>query len=199
MNISIISGSARTDNNTIRVARAIKHLHGDGAVIVDFQQYDIPLVAHGDIDSQALTPFQQQLCNSMIAADIIYIITPEYNWSTTPEILNWLHRFGDKDYKPLFDNKVFALVGVSTGKGGKAPALHLTGVLNKIISFMDLQSFVSPKLFESHYTKDVLDEEGRLRGNAEYEKGLVDFVKYTNEMAVRWKSTGPGQRISHSG
>lgn len=188
MNICIVSGSARANNNTIRVAKAIKHLLGQHAVsIIDFQQYDIPLLVHGDIDAEALTPFQQQLCNAMIAADIIYIITPEYNWSTTPEILNWLHRFGDKAFKPLFDNKVFALVGVSTGKGGKAPALHLTGILHKIISFLDLESIVSPRLFESHYTKDVLDEEGNLLGNAEYEKGLTGFVAYTHRMATRWK------------
>lgn len=188
MNICIVSGSARANNNTIRVAKAIKHLLSQHAVsIIDFQQYDIPLIVHGNVDADALTPFQQQLCNAMIAADIIYIITPEYNWSTTPEILNWLHRFGDKPFSPLFDNKVFALVGVSTGKGGKAPALHLTGILHKIISFMDLESIVSPKLFESHYTKDVLDEEGRLLGNAEYEKGLVNFLKYTDKMAERWK------------
>lgn len=188
MNVCIISGSARSDNNTIRVARAIRQLcNAHEAAIVDFRQYDIPLVAHGGIDREALSPFQQQLCNAMIAADIIYIITPEYNWSTTPEILNWLHRFGDKDYKPLFDHKVFALAGVSTGKGGKAPVLHLTGVLNKIIGFLGLQSFVSPGVFESHYTKEVLDEEGRLSGNAEYEKGLLHFVRYTHEMTVRWK------------
>lgn len=187
MNICIVSGSARANNNTIRVAKAIKHLNQEhGVSIIDFQQYDIPLIVHGDVDAQALTPFQQQLCNAMIAADIIYIITPEYNWSTTPEILNWLHRFGDKAFAPLFDNKVFALVGVSTGKGGKAPALHLTGILHKIISFLNLQSIVSASLFESHYTKEVLDEEGHLLGNAEYEKGLLGFIAYTNAIAVRW-------------
>ncbi|MES2690625.1 MAG: NAD(P)H-dependent oxidoreductase [Bacteroidota bacterium] len=188
MNICIISGSARANNNTIRVAKALKQLHhAHPATIIDFQQYDIPLIVHGDVNAEALTPFQQQLCNAMIAADIIYIITPEYNWSTTPEILNWLHRFGERVFMPLFDNKVFALVGVSTGKGGKAPALHLTGILHKIISFMDLESIVSPKLFESHYTKDVLDENGNLLGNTAYEKGLVNFVEYTYKIAERWK------------
>lgn len=155
--------------------------------LIDFQQYDIPLVVNGHIDRDALTPFQQQLADAMEKAHLIYIITPEYNWSTTPEILNWLHRFGDRGFMPLFDNKVFALIGVSTGKGGKAPVLHLTGILNKIISFMDLQSVVSPKLFESHYTKDVLDEYGHLiQANPEYEKGLKNFTDYTLKLAARW-------------
>lgn len=154
--------------------------------LVDFLQYDIPLMVQGHIHKNELTPFQQYLYDAMEKAHIVFIITPEYNWSTTPEILNWLHRFGDREFKSQFDNKVFALVGVSTGKGGKAPVLHLTGILSKIISFMDLQSIVSPKLFESHYTKEVLNEDGHLLGNPEYEKGLRNFLEYTCAMAERW-------------
>lgn len=154
--------------------------------LVDFMQYDIPLIAQGHIHKNELTSFQQQLCDAMDKAHLVFIITPEYNWSTTPEILNWLHRFGDREFASTFANKVFALVGVSTGKGGKAPVLHLTGILSKIISFMDLQSVISPKMFESHYTKDVLDENGHLMGNAEYEKGLRNFLEYTCAMAERW-------------
>ena len=78
------------------------------------------------------------------------------------------------------------MVGVSTGKGGKAPVLHLTGILHKIISFLDLDSMVSAKIFESHYTKDVLDENGSSKGNAEYDAGLHAFIGYTKRMANRW-------------
>ena len=103
MNITIISGSARTNNNTIRVGKAIERLHaGDTVNLVDFISYDIPLLASGDINPDALTPFQSQLIKAMFEADVIYIITPEYNWSTTPEILNWLHRFGERQFKHLF-------------------------------------------------------------------------------------------------
>ena len=134
MNICIISGSARQNNNTIRVAKALEKMYASHHVqLIDFCSYDIPLVANGNLNADRLTAFQQGLYHAMNNAQLIYIITPEYNWSTTPEILNWLHRFGDKPFEQLFNNKVFALVGVSTGKGGKAPLLHLTGILHKII------------------------------------------------------------------
>ena len=99
MNICIISGSARTNNNTLRVAKAIQqHLQGaqHQVSLVDFQQYDIPLINQGEVSAELFTPFQQNLANCAQAAQAVIIITPEYNWSTTPEILNWLHRFGDK-------------------------------------------------------------------------------------------------------
>lgn len=190
MNISIISGSARSNNNTIRVGYALKKIFeqaGHQTSLVDFMQYDIPLINQGELDPDELSTFQQSLVTSMENADLCIIITPEYNWSTTPEILNFLHRFGDKKFASIFDEKVFALVGVSTGKGGKAPALHLVSILNKIISFLDLNSVVSPKLFESHFTKEVIDENGNLLGNALYDKGINDFVNYNIRVTKRWK------------
>lgn len=189
MNYCIISGSARANNNTIRVAKAIAkqvETFGHRVTLVDFVGYDIPLINQGEINPEGFTQFQNQLAQGMANANAIVIITPEYNWSTTPEILNWLHRFGEKRFANLFQNKVFATVGVSTGKGGKAPALHLHTVLNKIISFTNLDSMVSARIFESHFTKEVLDENGQDLGNEMYNKGLNDFVDYTNRVTERW-------------
>jgi chromate reductase len=189
MNIAILSGSARANNNTIRVGKALQMRLidlGHDTSLVDFQQYDIPLINQGEISENAFTPFQKHLALSMTMAQAVILITPEYNWSTTPEILNFLHRMGERRFARLFDEKVFATVGVSTGKGGKAPALHLHSVLNKIISFTDLNTFVSPKIFESHYTKEALDEQGNTLGNGMYDGGLEDFIQYTLKMAERW-------------
>jgi chromate reductase, NAD(P)H dehydrogenase (quinone) len=185
MNIAILSGSARANNNTLRVGKAIQQrliaLEHDTA-LVDFQQFDIPLINQGSITEETFTTFQSHLASSMQQADAVILITPEYNWSTTPEILNFLHRLGERKFSALFNEKVFATVGVSTGKGGKAPALHLHSILNKIISFTDLDTFVSSKIFESHYTKDVLDENGNSLGNHLFDAGLNDFIDYTLRM-----------------
>jgi chromate reductase len=189
MNIAILSGSARANNNTLRVGKAIQSrliaLEHDTA-LVDFQQYDIPLINQGPVSEDNFTPFQRHLADSMRNANAIILITPEYNWSTTPEILNFLHRFGDRSMRDLFNEKVFATVGVSTGRGGKAPALHLHTILNKIIGFTDLDSVVSARIFESHFTKDVLDENGLSLGNAIYDIGLDDFINYTLRVTLRW-------------
>jgi len=189
MNIAILSGSGRANNNTLRVSKAIDlrcKLLGYDTSFVDFQYYDIPLINQGTIEESTFTVFQQKLADAMLAANCIVIITPEYNWSTTPEILNFLHRLGDKKFKHLFNEKVFAAVGVSTGKGGKVPALHIHTILNKIISFTDLNSVVSSKIFESHFTKEVLDENGVSLGNAIYDAGLDDFIHYTLRITKRW-------------
>ncbi len=188
MNICIISGSARANNNTIRVGyalqRLLKSVHQ--VTVIDFQEYDIPLINQGEISLNSLSAFQKKIIDGMSDAQIIFLISPEYNYTTTPEILNMLHRLGDYKFKHLFDEKIFAFIGVSTGKGGKTPALHLTTILNKIISYLNLNSFVSAKIFESHYTKDVLDPTGNSLGNKEYDKGINDFLNFTLRMAARW-------------
>ena len=41
MKVCILSGSARKNNNTLRVAKALSN-HFTDSVIVDFQDYDLP-------------------------------------------------------------------------------------------------------------------------------------------------------------
>lgn len=188
MQITIISGSARADNNSIRVARAIALLLEQRHVvhIIDFMEYDIPLTAQGGLNPNALTDFQKSLIDQITAAHIVMIISPEYNWSTTPEILNMLHLLPSKPFHNLFNNKVFAFIGVSTGRGGKAPAIHLMQIMNKLISFSNHESIVSPRIFEAHYTKEALDANGNSLGNTIFDKGLSDFCEYTIKTGERW-------------
>jgi chromate reductase len=192
MIVSIISGSARAENNTYRVALALQKAYeelGTQARVVDFRNYDLPLIHQGEIDPNALTPFQHELVHAIQDAHLCIVVTPEYNWTTTPEILNMVHRLADKVFKHIFDNTVFAFVGVSTGKGGKIPAVQLVSVFNKIISFMGLFSISSPKIFEAHFTKEVLDAAGNSLGNQQFDKGLNDFVSYNLAVAQRWVRT----------
>jgi chromate reductase len=188
MRICVISGSARSNNNTIRVAKAIARVFkaAHSVKVIDFIHYDIPLMAQGGLDAANLSSFQQELITAMDEAHVVIMISPEYNWSTTPEILNMLHLLPNKPLAHLFNNKVFSFVGVSTGKGGKAPAIHLMQIVNKLISFGDHDSFVSSRIFEAHFTKEVLDEEGNSLGNPLFDKGLEDYCNYTIRMAQRW-------------
>lgn len=190
MNIAIISGSARANNNTLRVAKAIKlflESKQHQANIVDFTNYDLPLINQGSVNSNNPTSFQNELITNWRNANLVITISPEYNWSSTPELLNMYNALGVRDFMDLFNEKTFAFVGVSTGKGGKMPCLQLIQVVGKLVSFSNSQSFISPKIFESHFTKEVLDENGISQGNSIFEKGLIDFIDYNLTIAQRWK------------
>jgi chromate reductase len=74
MNIAILSGSARANNNTIRVGKALTLRLQNLAhqvSLVDFQQYDIPLINQGNIEESSFTSFQKELANAMLTANAI--------------------------------------------------------------------------------------------------------------------------------
>jgi chromate reductase, NAD(P)H dehydrogenase (quinone) len=189
VNIQIQAGSPQQNSLSLRVAKAIaRHVGGQypNTSIVDFNKYDIPFINQGRVQRDNLTPFQQELLGGWENAQLIFVISPEYNWFPSAELVNMLHQLGSRQNKSLFDGKVFAFVGVSNGRGGRIPTMQLTTVYNKLINVLATQSVSSAKTFESQFTQNVLDEEGHSLGNAEYDKGLAAFIDYSVDIAKRW-------------
>ncbi len=189
MKVAIISTSPRQDSNSLKVAKYLKSLFGaqESAIsLFDFREIDIPMVGRGSLDPQNLSAFQQNLIKIWGEADLVVMAVPEYNWITSGELINALHQLGKKPYLQLFNDKVFALVGVSSGRGGRQPCLEVGMIINKLVGFTKQESVVSPLFFESHDTGKNLDEEGMPTGNEIYTKGIMEFVDYTLRMARRW-------------
>jgi chromate reductase len=190
--ITIISGSSRPGSNTLRVAKAIKRIieekTGLKSAVIDFAPYDIPFYNGQDLQPAQLSPFQQEVSSAMSHASLIFLLSPEYNWFPSAEMINLIHRFGTPSFKNCWQDKVFATCGVSTGRGGRMPAVQMSYVVNKLLNVMNLHSVVSPKMFESQFTTKALDESGQSLGNAEFDKGLEQFVDYNLTL---WKKIHP--------
>lgn len=193
MNIALISTSSRKNSNSLRFVNYLRHVLGESGQheisVVNFENYDIPFVGQAYVKKDSLTPFQQELIDAWEAADLVVFALPEYNWTAPPQATNAIHQLGGPAFKHLFENKVFAMAGTSNGRGGRQPALDMTTVVNKIISFTNSYSIVSPKLYESHETDKNLDETGRFVGHEVYEKTARAFVDYTLTVAQRWIGT----------
>lgn len=190
MNIAIIATSPRKNSNSLRFSRHLQKVlqasNNQDTTIVDFHYFDIPSVGRGIINKDALTDFQRELLTAWEKADLVFFVTPEYNFTVNGDLLNALHQLGSKDFAHLFHDKVFALAGVSAGRGGKNPCLDLTTVINKIINFSNQYSVVSPRIFESHETHKNLDENADSVGNKIYEDGVKAFLDYSLEVTKRW-------------
>jgi chromate reductase len=191
MNITVIATSPRKNSNSLRFAKYLQQVAQESGVdevtVVDFHLFDIPSVGRGVINKNALTDFQQELIGAWEQADLVIFVTPEYNWTVNGDLLNALHQLGSKDFMHLFNDKTFALAGVSAGRGGKIPCLELTTVINKIINFTNQYSVVSPRIYESHETPKNLDEHSKSVGNDIYEDTVKAFVDYSIIVAKRWK------------
>lgn len=186
--IAILAGSSRPASKTSQVAKAIKRLciqNGIGEqdiIMPDFTQYDIPFLNGGDVRHDTLTEFQRNIHDAMAKAQLIFVLSPEYNWFPSAEIINLISQFGSRHFVDCWDKKLFATCGVSSGRGGRIPAVQLSYVINKLINVMDLHSVVSAKMFESQFTAHALDADGNSTGNAEYDAGLEKFVQYNLRM-----------------
>ncbi|MFN4913908.1 MAG: NAD(P)H-dependent oxidoreductase [Sphingomonadales bacterium] len=182
--IGILCGSSRANSNTARVGKAIRRIlvsKGVDATLIaipDFENYDIPFSNGGSLKPGALSTFSQAVYESMAGSKLIFILSPEYNWFPTPEIINLINQFGKKDFSDCWEGKIFATCGISSGRGGRIPAIQMGYMLNKLINFMNCNSIVSAKSFESQFTPKALDNEGNSLGNAEYDAGLENFVLY---------------------
>ncbi len=176
--ITILSGSARSNSNTLKVAKAVQHIvqaSGKEASIIDFHAYDVPNF-NQDFDPESLSEWQQHTIASMSKAQVIFVLSPEYNWCPSAEVLTFLNRFGSKQFAAIWDNKTFATIGVSAGIGGRMPAVQLCNVINKIISFIDVSSNTISAIQEVHHVAQVIDDEGQLKDNEQFNSTFKKFV-----------------------
>jgi chromate reductase len=182
--IGILCGSSRTNSNTRRVGLAIKRILESKGIaqteitMPNFEEYDIPFSNGGALVPGHLSTFSQSAYECMAKSKLIFILSPEYNWFPTPEIINLINQFGKKDFADCWDGKVFATCGISSGRGGRIPAIQLGYMINKLINFMNFNSIVSAKSFESQFTPKAIDSHGQSTGNTEYDSGLETFVNY---------------------
>ena len=185
MEISILSGSSRSYNKTLRLAKAI-HAQIPEAKLIDFTEYDIPFPNKGEVDSNNLTPFQSELLHGIENSHLVFVLTPEYNWFPSAELVNMVHQLAVHEHIHIFNNTVFAFAGVSSGGGGRIPTIQLSYLFDKILNVFNMDSITSPKKFEARFIAAALDENGNSLGNAEFDKGLKDFVNYSLKVAGRW-------------
>jgi chromate reductase len=185
MKVSVISGSARKGNNTLRAAKAIQNMFPD-STLIDFQSYDLPTFAEGSLVKGEESKFQQRLIAAIDQCDLLFVLTPEYNWFPTSEVINMIHQLANSKYSHIFNNLVVTNVGVSSGRGGRMPAVQLGYVFNKIFNYFNLDSITSPRPFEVQEVTKCIDEEGNLLENSEFNTGFNEFIDYSIKVAKRW-------------
>lgn len=191
--ITILSGSPRKNSNTLKLAKAIRHILQDQepneeVKIIDYSGFDIPSASQGTVDPNNLTQWQSELYEYTSKARVVFVLTPEYNWFPSAEIIQTIHVMASRHFQSMWDNKIFATAGVSNGRGGRMPAVQLSYAINKIINVFNFESLVGAKMFESQFTDKALDENGQSLGNVEFMNGLKAFVDFNMKLSARWHS-----------
>ena len=198
MNILLISASPRaglTLRFSLFLAAYLTEKYPKASVHrMDFTGFDISPLGKGLFPAEPVTPFQQELLENWKKADLIIFCSPEYNWTASAETFILMERLGSRAFRSFFEDKVFALAGVSSGRGGRQPALDIGRVLSKIIGFMDVHSIVSSKILEVHDAGMNLNENALSLGNPVFETAVQAFSEYSIQLTSRWMAGRPASK-----
>jgi len=194
MRILIICTSPREGSQSLQFSNYLKNLFEAQPEVkkvnlIDFENFDIPTFGRGKIDPNKLSAFQFELVSLWKQSDLVVFVSPEYNWTTNGEVFIMFDQLGNKHFEHLFDNRVFACVGVSSGRGGRQAAQDVAKVVGKLISFQNKYSIISSKIFEAHDTGKNILENYQSAGNLIFEAGVDNFVQYTLKIAHKWVNT----------
>lgn len=191
MEVLIVSGSPRQQSLTLRFSNYLKNrLEKESQVtsvsVVDFHENDFPSLRSGRLTPQRLSPFQSNLIQTWSKADIVIFCLPEYNWTVSGELTAIMDHLSHSSFSFLFQDKLFACIGTSSGRGGRLPALDFGRLLSKVIAFQNSFSIVSPKIFEAHEIAQNIPEHEDQSAHPIFEASLQNFIWYTLEAARRW-------------
>ena len=116
MKIEIISGSARENSVTRRVALHLKKYLSETSEhevnLLDMHDWQLPALEKVFLTVDATPPAFRELSERVFAADAFIMVTPEYNGSYAPALKNLLDHF------PKQSRKAFGIVTASTGAMG---------------------------------------------------------------------------------
>ena len=132
MNLLVVSGSSRRQSLNTRLARLVAALRPDDAVHVLSELTRLPFY-DADTEAEGVPGSVAELRAAVQAADLLVLVTPEYNGSVPgllANALDWLsrpHRDSVLDGKP-----VLVLSASPSPAGGARAAGQLRAVLSRI-------------------------------------------------------------------
>ena len=154
--ITIISGTNRPENVSLRVSMAIAELLTSmeiEAQILDLQKLPKDFVFRNDVFGNPDPGFSAIVDQFISTANRFVFVVPEYNGSF-PGVCK---AFIDAVWPEQFKGKKAALVGLSSGRAGNLRGLdQLTGILHY------LEMPVLPKRVNLIHIESMMDVEGKL-------------------------------------
>ena len=184
MKIEIISGSARTNSLTKRVAlhlvKTLKETTNHEAGLIDMQEWNLSPM-QSVFTSVEHTPDEfKPLSKRVFEADAFILVSPEYNGSYSPAMKNLLDHFPKQHHKP------FGIVTASPGAmGGIRAAQQLLLLVPALFGIVSPYMLIIPSVDKKFGPDgDLLDEN--------FQNGVHNFISeflWLSEKVVNEKIT----------
>jgi chromate reductase len=179
-NILGISGSLRQGSfNTALLHFAARSLP-EGAHMEIGRIDDMPLY-NDDVRVKGYPPPAQRLREQIAAADLVLIVTPEYNYSI-PGVLKNAIDWASRPPNQPFEGKPIGIMGASTGMLGSARAQYH---LRQCFVFLNAPVLSRPEIMVAH-ARDRFDEQGNLT-DVSTQQHVVKFLQALVAFSARMK------------
>lgn len=129
--IAFLPGSRRTDSVNVALAELSASIATDGgldAKVVHLDAYDLPIY-DGDCEVEVGVPDAAvKLHDALVGADIVVLVSPEYNSGPTPLLKNAIDWVTRVSKRPL-EHKTVGLMSATPGSGGGITGLEVMSVI----------------------------------------------------------------------
>jgi NAD(P)H-dependent FMN reductase len=164
---SIISGTNRPGNTTIKVAELYQQLlndHGVATTLITLQGLEV------DTRNDEIRKLERDV---LIPSEKIIFIAPEYNGSI-PGVLKSL--IDNSDIDKVWKGKKALLVGVSSGRAGNLRGMdHLTGILHYLKMIVHPNKLPISVINKITDTDGVITDPGTL---AAIKTQIAEFIEF---------------------
>jgi chromate reductase, NAD(P)H dehydrogenase (quinone) len=164
-----MAGSSRKAALSVQLrnaAAAALQSAGAAVELLDLRDLDLPLYDGDPEDQRGVPDGARRLRDTLLQADGVLFVTPEYNGFPTPLALNawdWLSRLGSEGEKPaglaVTAGKPLALLSSSPGPWGGMRAL---GLMRQFLG-STFQMLVLPQQMALVRAVDAFDDRGALK------------------------------------
>lgn len=138
----------------VNEAAAIAKSLGAKVTVINLRDLPMPFYDADLEKSQGLPPSAQQLRSLMMANDVIFIASPEYNSSVSASLknaLDWASRNEQgRPSRDAFKGKKFLIMSASPGKGGGSRGLeHLKTIIQDVGGTVLPEQITVPDAFQA--------------------------------------------------
>ena len=182
-----MSGSLRQGSFNTALLHFVARSLPEGARMEIARIDDLPLY-NDDVRVTGYPPPAQRLREQVAAADVVLIVTPEYNYSI-PGVLKNAIDWASRPPNQPFESKPIGIMGASTGMLGSARAQYH---LRQCFVFLNAPVMSRPEVMVAH-ARERFDEQGNLT-DVSTQQHVVKFLRALVELSARMKrvdSTGP--------
>jgi len=180
LNIPIVLGTARKENESQKVARYLLHklnkIEGVKSELLDLGKADFPLLEERPSAQNPVTNLLQNWTEKMQNANAVIIVAPEYKSGYPGTLKNFL------DYLPtgVFRYKPIGLSTVSSGIHGGTSCLQQ---LRQVI--IGMAGLVVPDRFQVGQVQEAFDEDATLLDSSlekVSQKFISELIKYSKTL-----------------